>query len=399
MSQRKLDKGIILIGLIVLILAVLGVFVFFQVRIDEISARTLSGNDVPVLLVVENDGKLILSHVILVHPKTKRLALIDIPTNLGAIIDTLKRVDSVENLYREKGFEAYVSYLEKLLDIDLPFHIRMDLVKVAGITDFLKGVTVFVPDSIDVKTDDGKLIRIPNGVVNLDGDKVREYLSYETANEREQERSNRRWAFSKGLLSILGSRISAVADTKYMAYMTKFLNGNMDEKALQTWAGLLTDVNFESMLNQKILGNTRNVETVGGNKTLLFPHFDGQLARDSIRQVSSNLASADDGKDGSPIRIEILNGTDLPGIARKAKDLYVNYGFEVVRFGNASTTTQDRTQVIDRRGNLAVAERTAKIIKCESISTQLVAQGADPASEVDVTIMLGKDFDGWYVKR
>ena len=50
MSQRKLDKGIILIGLIVLIVAVLGVFIFFQVRIDEISARTLSGKDVPVLL-------------------------------------------------------------------------------------------------------------------------------------------------------------------------------------------------------------------------------------------------------------------------------------------------------------------------------------------------------------
>jgi hypothetical protein len=135
-----------------------------------------------------------------------------------------------------------------------------------------------------------------------------------------------------------------------------------------------------------------------GSKELLFPHFDGKLVKDSMRQLSSSLASETAGPSGM-VRLEILNGTDIPGLARKARDLYMNYGFEVVRFGNASSTTTAYTQVLDRKGDLSIADRVAKVIRAQNVSSQMIAQGDDPATVVDVTIILGKDFDGWYVRQ
>jgi hypothetical protein len=51
------------------------------------------------------------------------------------------------------------------------------------------------------------------------------------------------------------------------------------------------------------------------------------------------------------------------------------------------------TLVIDRQGNEVFAQRTADIIGAHLIETDMSQQAA-----VDVTVILGKDFDGTYVR-
>ena len=74
-------------------------------------------------------------------------------------------------------------------------------------------------------------------------------------------------------------------------------------------------------------------------------------------------------------------------------ELYRSYGFDVVTVGNAIRDDVADTVVIDRIGNEVFANRTAEIIRASLIDLQVETQMG-----VDVTVVLGEDFDGRYVR-
>jgi hypothetical protein len=149
------------------------------------------------------------------------------------------------------------------------------------------------------------------------------------------------------------------------------------------------------MITQRVLGNERQVETSIGEQNILFPHFEGQLVRDSISQVLGSLGAPEAAYTAAlSTRIEVLNGTEINGLAARTRDLYQNFGFEVLRIGNADRNDYDATVIIDRAGNPEIATRVGELIRAENVE-----EGSPLADnpEVDVTIILGSDFDGWYV--
>ncbi len=397
MSDKNFDPALIFVGIIVVLVLGLGIFLILQIRTDEVSAHLDTGKVVPILLTVVEDDVPVLSQVILVQPKTRRLALIDIPENLGAIFGSLSRVDSYEMLFKEKGIEEYRASIAKMLDQPIAFHLVLNRNQMITMIDLFEGLPIFIADSID-HAKDGVFTRIPSGNIVLDGEKALAFINYKDANERGQELSTRKWSFTKALIGRWGMMGQKMQDSSKLSHLIMSqLTTNMDEKAFQVFCSMLSKVELSSMVTQRIIGTVRPVDTNEGKKSLLFPHFEGQLVKDSLRQVLTNLESTEDPKDGQGmIRIEILNGTTLSGLAKKTKDLFQSYGFEVVSMGNAPSTDLANTMVIDRKGKPALAERAAKIIKCERISAQIEAS---TAQDVDVTIMLGKDFDGWNVKK
>jgi hypothetical protein len=136
------------------------------------------------------------------------------------------------------------------------------------------------------------------------------------------------------------------------------------------------------------------VETGEESETLLFPHQEGKWLRESVRQVVTNLESEESLRDENiVIRVEVLNGTEVTGLAGRTAELYRSYGFDVVAVGNAEESERENTVVVDRVGNELFAQRAADIIRAP------VAEAEEPGqSPVDVTIILGRDFDGRYVR-
>ncbi|MFW6339163.1 MAG: LytR C-terminal domain-containing protein, partial [Alkalispirochaetaceae bacterium] len=92
--------------------------------------------------------------------------------------------------------------------------------------------------------------------------------------------------------------------------------------------------------------------------------------------------------------LEILNGTTTSGLARRTKQLFEGYGYDVVSFANAESDQIRNTVIIDRRGRPERSKRVADIIRAERIVTDV----ASAESEADVTIVLGRDFDGTFVR-
>jgi hypothetical protein len=87
------------------------------------------------------------------------------------------------------------------------------------------------------------------------------------------------------------------------------------------------------------------------------------------------------------VRVEVLNGAGVGGLARDATHRLRGAGFDVVFFGNASRFDHHRSMVLDRTGDIAAARRIALALGIDS-----VASVPDAALLLDATVVLGADW-------
>lgn len=92
----------------------------------------------------------------------------------------------------------------------------------------------------------------------------------------------------------------------------------------------------------------------------------------------------------SVIRVQVLNGCGVPGIAKRARDWLVRRNYEVRDMGNADRMDYRQTLLIDRKGDRVAAMKLAEHLNLphSRISTRLIPSGLD----FEVTLVIGKDY-------
>jgi len=88
------------------------------------------------------------------------------------------------------------------------------------------------------------------------------------------------------------------------------------------------------------------------------------------------------------VKVEVLNGCGAAGLAKKFTDYLRLKGFDVVNVGNAENFDFPETIVVDRMGDIASAWQIAR-----AIGVNNVIQQKDEDLMVDVTLILGRDFN------
>ncbi len=416
-------SSLILIGGIVLVLAITVGVVFYQVRVDAVTASLQNDQAIHILFVLHEDEQPISTQVVFLHPSAHRAGLLDIPADLGDIISRLERVDAVSSLFPLGGVSAYQKKIASIIGTDIDYYIVLSRQQMQEVVDLLGGITVFIPDPV---SDPENMLFLPGGKITLDGEKLQSFFTYETEILTEVELISSYQEVIMQLLWNLGSHADLYKH--YPRLFESRMDTNLDRSNMQSFLGFLAELSPERMIQQRVLGTVRSIEINGEQRQLLFPYFEGQLLKDTVRQVQETLAAGSSLEgDGSPIRIELLNGTRRNGLAHRTSELLEGYGFEVVRIGNAPTMnvastqvfnhleTEQRAQVVaDFIGvntvkdiaslqELLLAEvdgedeQNLDLLEPEGDNESLEAVGVDD-SPVDVTVILGSDFDEWKVQ-
>lgn len=398
--SRKNGEGslptIILTVLIAGVILLTAAFLYLQLRTDEISESVRRGETLRTLLVIEDEeGGAEHIYVYIHDAGTHRGALIDIPRNLGSIIDSLQRVDRIDVLYRTGGAEALRERVASLIDQAVPYHITFTAESIENTIDLLGGMQLFIVESFE-QTNGQEAVLLPAGNVVLHGHKAMTYLTYRVEGESELERVGRRQKFMESFLGALAGNVEFLLHEDVFALFQTYIGSNLEERALRSYLTEFSNLDAGRLVHRRVQGTTRVVETDDGPEPLLFPHFEGQWLKETVRQVERSIASDDTFRDEDvQVVLEILNGTTTSGLARRTKELFEGYGFDVVSFGNAESNQIRNTVLIDRRGRPEQAKRVADIIDAERIVTDI----APAESEADVTIVLGRDFDGTFVRE
>jgi hypothetical protein len=90
----------------------------------------------------------------------------------------------------------------------------------------------------------------------------------------------------------------------------------------------------------------------------------------------------------SRLRIEVLNGTDISGLAKEASEFLRDKGFDVVRYGNTSKKVE-KTVVIDRTDP---ESKNARLVR-DVLKQGTITYEPHSVQLLEVTVVMGKDFE------
>lgn len=160
--------------------------------------------------------------------------------------------------------------------------------------------------------------------------------------------------------------------------------------------------NFETNLNDAELGTLFNflstnklhfsiIEIPGEPSTNDMGYTSLKFKEESFRHLFDkfeyNIIS-DSFKEHELAKVEILNGTEVNGLARKMKAILNEKGYKIFSAENAGFSNQKNTVIIDRSGNTEFSQRMSQILKIPNVYHSIKRN-----FNLDTTILLGEDVE------
>lgn len=390
----RVDKGIILLIVIVLVVVGTVTVAYFTLRTDLFTEKLKNGQPIVVLFCFFGGEEDAFYELVLYHPGTHKAADIHIPGNTAALLQSLGKYGPVSALYRKENLETLRAKVAELAGVGVPFHVDLGSEALTRIVDLLGGIELFVPNPIDLVDGDRRIL-FPSGSVLLDGDKALDFVRYTDPQETALEKTDRRQKLLKALLVRMGESRDYLLGPRVIAAARAAFPGNIAGRSYEAFVGEMAQLEGDEVSFARALGKEQKVDGV----TVLFPAEDGQQLKSRVAQRLEAIAAFETAREEeSTISVEVLNGTEVSGLARRAKAHLESFGVVVplTTVQNADRQDYQYTVVLDRSGKPGAAKRVAELIKCDRITT-LADGAADPA--IDVTVILGRDFDGKYVQK
>lgn len=211
--------------------------------------------------------------------------------------------------------------------------------------------------------------------------KGEDFYDYFLKGEQDEEplpRAMRRMQTLSDLVELVGEKQGIFSKSRSVRKAMPFLDTNMTWKELQDFYPILKDV-FSTKGEEVI-----NIPGVWRRQ------IDGEYYFEPERGLISYMM-ANLGKEfilpREMIKVEVLNGSGVAGIAAKAAELLREEGFAVVNVGNADSFDYARSRVIARQAEIEPAKEVVGFIPGAELIKDEIKDF--PAM---VTVIIGKNF-------
>jgi anionic cell wall polymer biosynthesis LytR-Cps2A-Psr (LCP) family protein len=398
--RAQTDASPFLLVAILILLAGSILFIYFSLHTDPIEEALTGDRVINTLFILEKDNKPLSSFVLMYYPATRRAAIFDIPRDLGLIIRRINRVDRIDALYDRQKIGGFENEIEGLLGIEINFFVVFGEQELGKAVDLLEGVEIFIPSPVEIYAPPP--ILFPAGLVRLDGDKARVFVSYELPEDGREMASFRRQRFFLGFIKRLGETRELLANPAVGAFFHSLLVTNINRRTWQRLSGEFALIDTDRTNIQSVGGNIREIS----GQTLLLPSWDGNLIKQIVNQSLGAITRQVEGSLSDRVfTVEVLNGTSANGLAGRTAELLRGFGYDVISIGNANSDNVEKTEIIDRSGFTDAANAFGDIIRCGNIrpeSPMVENPEAEPEFQnfeyrSDFTLIIGRDFDGRYV--
>lgn len=394
-EAKKLNMFFLLLILIVLFITC--IYLIKSLHTDPVTQSIKNDQVLKILFIVSDETECFLTQFLVYYPVTQRAGLLEISGNVGAIYESIGRVDRLDAVYKDMGSSVYTQEVEKLLGTQVPFVIEIKLKAFCSLIDIMGGIKVFVPTNVDMtQLQTGDRFLLPSGAVLLDGDKIKDFLMYQLPDENEDALIQRREEAFLAFLQALHAKQDILFEKANFHKIYSLFTSSLQENSLRQLLMQLSSLDAEQLSPQSIMGTIRLVD----GKRLVFPFYEGQLVKESVKRITSSLITGDT-EHSRVYVLDIKNGTPTQGLARNTSVLLQSVGYDILNTQNADRNDYDKTFIINHIGDETAGKSLGDFLHCTQIIMEEVAgddAGLDANANVDFTIVLGKDFDGRYVR-
>jgi LCP family protein required for cell wall assembly len=378
-----------------------------------------------------HEGPLLTDTILIatIQPRAKSATLISIPRDLLIPIPDgrYEKVNAI-NAYAERGNgEGAVAVREALasvLDLEIPYHARVDFQGFAGLIDAIGGVTIDVERTLDDPQypiqgmesapwrERFEHLVIPAGRQYMDGTLALKYVrsrhalgseGSDFARARRQQRllvAVRDRVLSRGLLANPRSLLALL--TTWRNHVATNLSPP-ELLRLSTFVPLITGedatrVVFSDEPNGELVAARWGGAYVLRPKDGTFAQIRGIIHSAFTSEAVPGAFSAARASGTVPLTVEIWNGTTVTGLAADTAASLTRDGFSVIAVRNAPSRTVERTivyydqQAVDSRQQVAIrsaVERLAQQLKAEVSTAFPAVNTLNGGDRPDILVVLG----------
>ncbi len=393
-DSRKSEFDWVSILLIFLAIGIIvgAIYFLFYFRESKVFELIESKSILSTLIVETNGEKTEAIYLGFYNPETHKVGVILMPENTRLKVDYEDKpaYDSIEKMYHKGGMSVLKRTIEGITDSNFEYYLAYDMRDVEKLVDLLEGISLRIPNNLHYTDVEEKIfIKVRKGEATLDGAKARELLLYKYGQGGQDQRMVNHKLLLEALLLRSDGIDELLHSRRVVSRLLKNVETNFSIKDFRVLTGEMSQINSSRILFLRMFGKN----TVVKDEVYITPVENGKWLIDRIENLKKFISDEGPAPIDNEIRIEILNGSGNPGQAQGLRNSFLEYGFNVVHFGNALRNDYENTIVIDRVGNPALAKKVADIINCKEVYTRV-----DKTLLVDVTIIIGNDFEGRYVR-
>lgn len=373
--KKKKEKKVILIIFSILLLAVL-IFFLKYFGIFPFSSDIMSYNRVNILIVgcdeIENHGRADTIVFLSISPKTKDVLILSIPRDVRVEIPG-RGMDKINHAYAFGGEKLISKTVSSFLDLPIHFYAVADFNGFVNIIDELGGVEIDIEKEMHyVDKAGGVEINLYPGKQILNGGKALQYIRFRHDKLGDLGRIKRQQKLALAVIKKMMNFDSITKIPQISEGMKGYIETNIKVQDAIALANLFKGINQEKFKVETVQAKPVYIEGI----SYLEPDLE------EIRQrVKSLIYSKNSG-----MKVEVLNGNAMTGIAHKiAKDLELQ-GFEIVNLGNADNFNYEKTKIIVYSKEVNLDNEFKKLFKDFEIVKEYQTN-----TNSDLVIILGKD--------
>lgn len=285
---------------------------------------------------------------------------------------------------RQINRSASQAALSDLLALRVDGTLSLARLALAGMVDYVGGITVNVTRAVKENDKDGKqVVVVPVGTVHLNGTQAAAYALAWLSEEPEEARLAR-------YSDVLTNTISGLPDDQ----------GRIE--AMLTSLGGSARTTTATSAVAAFLRRARNDILAGGQKIRVLPTTDIE-AFGSLRFVRVDVDGAQAVLHGllpqavipdaeARPRVLVRNGVGTPGLGATARDRLVNAGLVYINGGNADNFNHATTSVLVCDDTAVARELGGKIAQALQVPESAVQVATSGQNVADAVVVLGADF-------
>ena len=309
------------------------------------------------------------------------------PTERKAALFFLNPLISFEENKIEKLGSDTVSLLTKELETitnhKIDYNLSISEKNFIRIIDILGGLPVYFDPILVRKKGDNYQRRV--GEYNLSGEEVADFLQLKNP-DNPTDYLERLWSHETITL-ILYDRLRQIQKSIKQEWIVLFASFFDTDLLPEEFISLFTYLREGHMILYVSEMPAEPATILEGKVKKTQLRVKEEVASIAFSKFESDLRS-EDFADGEFARTEILNGTEINGLAKQVKSLLNEKRIKVLSTDNAWTLNQANTIIIDRSGNPEYSHKIADILGTKNIKHII-----DKEVGLDTTIILGEDFE------
>lgn len=262
------------------------------------------------------------------------------------------------HFYNEGGAKLLIEQISNFLGVPIHYYLELDYSGVPEMVDYRGGITY-------------------RGYA-LSGEEYYDYFLEGYMDEEPLQRALRRMQALVNLVEFVGEKKGIFNKSRSVRRAAPYIDTNMSRNGLEE---------FIPSFIPSITENERDVYELPG---MWREQIDGEYYFEPDRELISYMM-ANLGEEfilpRELIRVAVLNGSGVAGVAAEVAAILEAEGFKVVEVDNADSFDYPRTQVIARQEEMKPAREVAYFIPDAELLKEVVE-----GSTVMVTVVVGKNF-------